>query len=164
MRISKFSAPLEPFQSLQPARSRWRESSSVPGHLHHHSLGFCAEDRSCPPLRRELRASDFPRRELFISQTRSHTSLKQTLCTTSSPTTIPTRLDAAHGKKTRFQSLTGSSREKGFRRYHPPICLMAPPPHLLYPLIQERILTPVPKVDAHHEGREEEQEDEQKGY
>lgn len=100
-------------------------------------------------------------RALHIS-TRSHASLKQALYTSSSPTTIPTRLDATSGKKM-FQGLTRCSREKRTRTHHPPICLLAPPPHLLYPFIQERILPPVPKVDAHHQGREEEQEDEQ-GY
>lgn len=52
----------------------------------------------------------------------------------------------------------------GFRKHHPPICLLAPPSHLHYPFIQERVLPSVPKVDAHHQGREEEQEDEQKSY
>lgn len=79
-------------------------------------------------------------------------------------TTIPTRLDANSGKKIRFLSLTVSSREKGFRRHHPPIRLLAPPPYFLYPFIQERVLPPVPEVDDDHQGREEEQEDEQEGY
>lgn len=48
--------------------------------------------------------------------------------------------------------------------YHPPVRLLAPPPHLLDPFIQERVLPPVPEVDAHHQGREDEQEDEQKSY
>ena len=45
--------------------------------------------------------------------------------------------------------------------HHPPVCLLASPPHLLYPFIQERVLAPIPKVSDHHQGREEEQEDEQ---
>lgn len=55
-------------------------------------------------------------------------------------------------------------QEREFRTYHPLVRLLAPPPHLLDPFIQERVLPPVPEVDARHQGREEEQEDEQKSY
>lgn len=48
--------------------------------------------------------------------------------------------------------------------HHAPIRLLAPPPHLLYPFIEQRVLPPVAKVCDHHQGGEEEQEDEQEGY
>lgn len=48
--------------------------------------------------------------------------------------------------------------------HHAPIRLLAPPSHLLYPFIEQRVLPPVAKVCDHHQGGEEEQEDEQEGY
>lgn len=122
----------------------------MPGHLHH-PLGLsCPEDHSHPGLRELLRASDFPGQS--FPDSRPGLPPGQGPCTTSSPQ-AGEQVPESHWVLER----------EGLWVPHTPAGLLAPLPHLLDPSVEQGVLLPVPVVDAQHQGRQEEQEDDEEG-